>query len=224
MKKLPAGTKRQYSLTVAIVMIGASFIFFAILDRSALSYIVVDTLMLGACGICDIFWWSILGEMLDFSNNPPLMFGTGLSANILGIILGSFVAAAIRGIGEGSLTIMTNIAIGVVLVIIIILPLLYKQLSAILSDHAFAVAVREISEERKREAAEALLFPGEFTDREREITERLLRGKPCKLISEELFVSENTVKFHMKNIYSKLGVHNKTELLKALEEYGEKMQ
>ena len=220
MKKLQAGTKRQYSLTVAIVMIGASFIFFAILDRSALSYIIIDTLMLGACGICDIFWWSILGEMLDFSNTPPRMFGMGLSANILGIILGSFIAYAIDKIGEGSLTVMTNIAIGVVLAIIIILPLLYKQLSSILSDHAFAVEIRGMTENIKREVAEVLLLPGEFTERERDITERVLQGKPCKMISEELFVSENTVKFHMKNIYSKLGVHNKTELLKVLEEKG----
>ncbi len=218
MKKLQKGTNRQYCLTVAIAMIGASFVFFAILDRSALSYIIIDTLMLGACGICDIFWWSILGEMLDFSKNPPRMLGMGLSANILGIILGSFVAKGVETLGSGSLEVMTNIAVGIVFVIIVILPLLYRQLSTVLTDHSFALELREMTSEQKKDVAESLSMPGEFTDREREITEKLLQGKTYKLIAEELFITENTIKFHMKNIYSKLGVHNKTELLKVLEE------
>lgn len=216
MKTLPRGTKRQYMLTAALVMIGMSFILFAVLDRSAISYIIIDTLMLGACGICDIFWWSILGEMLDYSQNPPKMFGFGLSANILGIILGSFVAKGIDVLSEGSLTMMTNIAVGVVFVIILILPFLYKQLSTVLIDHAFALDVKEMHEELEREIAEGSILPGDFTDREREITEKLLMGKTYRMISEELYISENTIKFHIKNIYSKLGVHNKTELLKAI--------
>ena len=217
MKKLQKGTKRQYLLTLALVMIGLSFILFAILDRSAISYIIIDTLMLGACGFCDIFWWSILGEMLDYAKTPPRMFGIGLSANILGIIFGSFVAEGIHILGGGSLVAMTNIAVGVVFVIILILPLLYRQLSTVLHDHAFAVEVMKMPEQQQHDLTEDLLSGSEFTDREREIMEKLLQGKPYRLVAEELFVSENTIKFHMKNIYSKLGVHNRTELLKTLE-------
>jgi len=73
-------------------MIGLSFIAFMILDRSALSYIVVNTLMLGACGVCDLFWWSILGEMLDLSANPAKIFGIGLSANVVvGVLIGGLI-------------------------------------------------------------------------------------------------------------------------------------
>jgi hypothetical protein len=65
MKNLPGRISRTYILYVAIAMIGFSFIFFMVLDRSAAAYLVVNTLMLGACGVYDLFWWSILGEMLQ---------------------------------------------------------------------------------------------------------------------------------------------------------------
>ena len=47
--------------------------------------------MLGACGIFDLFWWSILGEMLELDNNPSKLLGIGLSANVLGVLLGGLI-------------------------------------------------------------------------------------------------------------------------------------
>ncbi len=55
MRNLPAKASRTYLLYVGIAMIGLSFIAFMILDRSAVSYLIIDTLMLGACGIYDLF-------------------------------------------------------------------------------------------------------------------------------------------------------------------------
>ena len=66
MRNLPKKINRTYALFVGIAMIGLSFVFFMVLDRSESSYLVIDTLMLGACGIFDLFWWSILGEMPRF--------------------------------------------------------------------------------------------------------------------------------------------------------------
>jgi len=40
-------------------------------------------------GFC-LFWWSILGEMLDYSDNPTQTFGIELSANVFGILCGGF--------------------------------------------------------------------------------------------------------------------------------------
>ncbi|MDD2216386.1 MAG: helix-turn-helix transcriptional regulator [Eubacteriales bacterium] len=227
MKKLPKEINRYNILTVAITMIGFAFVFFAVLDHSAPSYILINTLMLGACGVCDLFWWSILGEMLDFAKNPAKMFGIGISANVLGILLGRLISAGIESISLYSSFTTTHLALMVVLIIIILLPILYKQLNRVLKEHAFAVKIVEISQKQNEEkrkqgrhidASAELLLPNEFTEREKEITIKLLQGKTYKMIAEELFVSENTIKFHIKNIYSKMEVHNKTELLKALSE------
>jgi DNA-binding NarL/FixJ family response regulator len=50
-----------------------------------------------------------------------------------------------------------------------------------------------------------------LSPREMEVLEFAARGKTNPEIAEELNVSENTVRFHMKNIFEKLGVTNRTE-------------
>lgn len=49
--------------------------------------------------------------------------------------------------------------------------------------------------------------------RERAITELVGKGLTTKQIAELSFVSENTVKQHLKRIFSKLGVNSRTELI-----------
>jgi DNA-binding NarL/FixJ family response regulator len=48
----------------------------------------------------------------------------------------------------------------------------------------------------------------DLTERELTMLEAISRGLSTKLISRELWISEKTVKFHLTNIYRKLGVHN----------------
>jgi DNA-binding NarL/FixJ family response regulator len=50
-----------------------------------------------------------------------------------------------------------------------------------------------------------------LTDREIEILRCVARGKSNKTIGRELWVTEQTVKFHMSNIFRKLSVTNRTE-------------
>ena len=52
-----------------------------------------------------------------------------------------------------------------------------------------------------------------LTDREFETLSLSLKGKSNQEIADQLFVSINTVKFHLRNIYQKLGVSNKKEAL-----------
>lgn len=57
-----------------------------------------------------------------------------------------------------------------------------------------------------------------LTDREKEILLMLANGVSNKEIANRVFVSENTVKFHLKNIYSKLGVSNRLQALSVARE------
>lgn len=50
-----------------------------------------------------------------------------------------------------------------------------------------------------------------LSDRETEVLRRLVAGENYKVIAEGLFVSTNTVKAHIKNIYKKLHVHTRAE-------------
>ena len=69
--------------------------------------------------------------------------------------------------------------------------------------------------------------PGERAARDAGLTERELvivravaRGLSNEAISKELWVAEQTVKFHLTNIYRKLGVSNRTEAARYAFEQG----
>ena len=50
-----------------------------------------------------------------------------------------------------------------------------------------------------------------LTEREIEIFKAVARGLSNQAIGKEFWVTEQTVKFHLTNIYRKLGVSNRTE-------------
>lgn len=79
-----------------------------------------------------------------------------------------------------------------------------------------------ISPVRQRETDEEVLFVKiasdyRLTTRETEITEFLARGRNKRVISQELGLSEETVKTHMGNVYRKLGIHSQQELIDLVE-------
>ncbi len=53
--------------------------------------------------------------------------------------------------------------------------------------------------------------PETLTERETEVLRHLARGKSNKEIANSLFISETTVKTHVKNIMQKLGVPSRTQ-------------
>lgn len=212
MRNLSRKTNRAYILYIAIAMIGFSFIAFLALDRSAQGYLVVNTLMLGACGVYDLFWWSILGEMLELNRNPASVIGVGLSANVLGVLLGGLIGNALFSAnmqGQNS----TLLALGVVCVTLVMLPPLNKRLTALLENHAYLTVLFEMPHQEQTRLIQDFSISEKLTERESEIASLLLTGKTYRMIAGELHVSENTVKTHVRNLYSKTGVQNRTELI-----------
>ncbi|HPO50455.1 MAG TPA: helix-turn-helix transcriptional regulator, partial [Spirochaetota bacterium] len=59
-----------------------------------------------------------------------------------------------------------------------------------------------------------------FSERERDIIDRLTKGASYKEIAYELNISYNTVNTHVKNIYKKSGVGERKELLESLKLIG----
>jgi len=59
----------------------------------------------------------------------------------------------------------------------------------------------------------------QLTQKEKEVLASLADGKSFKMIGESLFISYETVRSHMKSIYTKLHVHSNTEaVIKAIKE------
>jgi LuxR family maltose regulon positive regulatory protein len=59
-----------------------------------------------------------------------------------------------------------------------------------------------------------------LTEREREMLVLLANGTSNKDMANRLFVSENTVKFHLKNIYAKLSVASRVQAITAARQIG----
>lgn len=59
-----------------------------------------------------------------------------------------------------------------------------------------------------------------LTEREVTMLKAVARGLSNKQISQELFVTEQTVKFHLSNVYRKLGVTNRAEAVGYAHKHG----
>ncbi len=55
-----------------------------------------------------------------------------------------------------------------------------------------------------------------LTKREREIFELLIQNKTTKMIANELFISEKTVRNHISNVIQKLSVTSRTQAIVEL--------
>jgi DNA-binding CsgD family transcriptional regulator len=215
MRNLPRKINRSYILYVAIAMIGFSFIAFVSLNHSWASYFIVNTLMLGACGVYDLFWWSILGEMLDFHKNPAKVLGIGLSANVLGVLLGGLIGNAIASTETLTFN-STLLALAVVCVTLVLLPPLHRHLSFLLKNHAYLSAFSELPKQEQTGQIERAAKYGNLSERESQVAALLLQGKTYRTIADELTISENTVKYYVKNIYSKFGIQSRAELINIM--------
>lgn len=72
---------------------------------------------------------------------------------------------------------------------------------------------REPSEAKRQDRIGELAERFFLTAREKEVLSLLIAGRNGPYISERLFISENTVKSHIRHIYTKLDVHDRQELL-----------
>ncbi|MGO8855138.1 MAG: LuxR C-terminal-related transcriptional regulator [Steroidobacteraceae bacterium] len=74
--------------------------------------------------------------------------------------------------------------------------------------------------EGTRQTRQRTLVATLFTDRERQILQELGRADSNKAIARRLDISDNAIKFHLKNIFRKLGVNNRRLALSMAQKRG----
>lgn len=60
----------------------------------------------------------------------------------------------------------------------------------------------------------------ELTGRQRQVLELLVLGDSNREIAEKMFVCEDTVKYHLKHIYEKLGARRRTQAVRMARQGG----
>lgn len=91
--------------------------------------------------------------------------------------------------------------------------ILFALLSPVFSDEVFSRAQEDPALRRRQRMQQYGL-----TAREQEIVLLLLQGKLLKECAAALDISLDTVKFHSKNIYRKLGISGRNELMNAFKD------
>ena len=77
------------------------------------------------------------------------------------------------------------------------------------SDSHLDISPASVSSAKSRQAG--LIDP--LTERELDVLRLIARGLKYKEIADNLFISQNTVRFHVKAIYGKLNVNNRTQAI-----------
>lgn len=62
-------------------------------------------------------------------------------------------------------------------------------------------------------------FLDKLSEREQEVIECMMHGLSYKDAAEKLFLSVDTIRFHIKNLYKKLNVNSKSEMISKYGEY-----
>ena len=82
------------------------------------------------------------------------------------------------------------------------------QVDPAVSEKLFRSGRRRQDEEEMYARLETL------TDRERQVLQRLVDARKISQIARELGIAEQTVRNHIANIYTKVGIHNQIEIVK----------
>jgi len=78
---------------------------------------------------------------------------------------------------------------------------------------SLAIAILQKRQSKPPPTESERLVIDSLTDREREILNLLAQGLSNKLIATQLYLSVRTVEGHLANIYSRLGIHSRTEAM-----------
>lgn len=199
--------------TSASLMILA-FASYSLFGTTSAGWLSGEILCQSSMGLLDLFLWTVLGDIAFTYKRAYLVFGWGLAANVAGILAGGMIGEfLVRASETPELIIAVSAGITVSLTFLLI-PFLATRMRKDLLEKISAFRLGGTLEEY----SDAISFPAQsvpgfdqLTPRETEIAGFILRGKGNQQIARELFISENTVKVHLKNIFRKLSIAGKNE-------------
>ncbi len=224
------------SYDVVFVTIGGAFLFLPFLGSGFSTWVSVVVVT------CSHFVYS---AFLLFTMNA-IHEKRASPYTVLGISNGALWLFSLLGVGGGvlffersidfiQLTIFTVVSIYLLAIVLVIvirrngyqqrLAVQYAQtrntqqpLKGFDPDTASKEEIATIAQGYLRQRSEEMAAEYGFTQREQEISLYLAKGYSTAAIAKELFVSTNTVKTHVKMIYTKLDVHSKQELIELFRE------
>lgn len=196
--------------------------FFASATLGAESRIVGTTLLSAGNTLFDIVAWMVFAVAASRNRKASVaIFAWGRGVSGFGTVLGAALGVwAYQTFGSDAHAVA--VVQGVVIVVFVGYALIglhrfsfAETIQGVVPAVDAAVAAPEVQfEDRCREVAQRY----GLTARELEVFMMLARGRDRTYIQEQLTVSRNTVKAHVKHIYAKLGIHAHQDLIDLVEQ------
>lgn len=142
-------------------------------------------------------------------------------SSVVGAMLGSCVGLALYGYcGQATLPAILPPTFLVYLLLCVLLVAIYLMSASNLKTRWGMVAIDDSEEKVGLTFEQSCLMLAEkwgLTKRESEIVALMVKGRDKQAIAEKLYISEGTVKVHARNIYQKMDIHSKQELIDLVE-------
>lgn len=221
----PRKAKTDQLIRIAVVVMVSGLVLLPIAQPSV-RYLCAALISAGG-GVLDLVIYYLLLTMANRNrHNAVSVVAWGIGLISVGTALGSFLGAFINRTTRQNPESLTLIC-GALIVILVGYTLLHlvdfsfrklidSVVQAVAESPERLVSTAEDFEERCR----AIAQEGELSPRESEVFLLLARGRNREHIEEQLVISRNTVKAHVKHIYSKLGIHSQQELIDLIEARG----
>jgi DNA-binding CsgD family transcriptional regulator len=198
----------------SVSLLGLGFIAFMALKNQTVSFFLTTAFVFSALAFLDVFLWTILGTISEVCQQPLRVFGLGLAVNLLALYSGGIIARHFSARFEHYLFLMSMVALAAMYLVILIIPLLNRLfLDAIKNKLAGPAALAAPAESPAFNLKTVVPEMNLLTPKETEIIQYIIEGASNKEIAAQLYISENTLKVHLKNITRKFGVSGKYELL-----------
>lgn len=201
------------------VCLGAAVVAFVILPLASVGFAeVVSLLMKFAFVWVAVFVLAMLANLAYRFDLPSLrLFALARVCSEGGIFIGVLMREALKNSSVEFNFVSLSVAAVLGLVVVGVCVLIWKSEKAVNADWGAAGISLESGEhepgprERLIDRCERLAEEYALTEREREMLMLICQGKTRTQIEQELFLSQNTVKTHIRHLYGKLGVHSKEE-------------
>jgi DNA-binding CsgD family transcriptional regulator len=208
---------------VAVLCIVAGFL--ALLVQGKGNNPLVAALLASGVGFFEILLLFILVALGSKNQGISLVILSWASAlNSLATLVGANLGRFTNQYYESSPIVASSLVAGVILVFVAYILIALKGFSFrrtvenIESSEPSVSTMVYNDTPQIQDACDVLGKRHDLTAREHEVLHLLARGRSSKVIQEELHVSYNTVKAHVRHIYTKLNVHGQQELIDMVEE------